>query len=307
MRTVLLLLSLVYLVLAGARSRDHHVDPVDLIFAAPILPHIPVQSITPGSTYAVPQWLGAYYSTSGSTSTWTLPPTYQNGGNTTSGVTLIVRNLGSAGIVLVTTSPETIEGSASFNVAAGVTVVILSDYVNWRVVGVTSGTSAPVSSVAGTANQVTSTCTGGVCTESLPTAVVAPGSLRTTTYLASGYPGVPNNVAAGAISTTMVTPASQAFGAVTASAGSGLLTFTTTLAAVTCATAVVTNTNVIAGSRVLINIQGYTGTWFTNGVPSVVRMDAAGSSSGSFTIQLCNTHATNALAGSLYVSFWVLN
>lgn len=293
MRTVLLLLGLACLALALPR--------------AVIAPHIPTQSVTPGSTYTVPDWLGAYYSTTGSTSTWELPPTYKNGGNVSLGELLIVRNLGSAGIVLETTSPETIEGGASYNVAAGTTAVILSDYVDWRVVSVTSGVSAPLTSVAGTANQITSTCAAGVCTESLPSAVLAPGSLRTTTYLAVGSPSVPTNVATGAITTTAVTPTSQAFGAVTASAASGLLTFTVATAAVTCANAVVTNTNVVASSRVFVDVQGYTGTPVTNGLPVVARLDTAGSSAGSFTLQLCNVHASNALSGTLYVAFWVLN
>lgn len=269
--------------------------------------HIPTQAVTPGSTYAVPYYLGAFYSTTGSTSTWTVPATYKNGGNVTNGQTLIIRNLGPAGVVLETTSPETIEGGASYTVASGTTAWILSDYTNWRVVGTATGVLAPLTDVLGTANQITSSCTGGVCTESLPTAVLAPGSLRTTTYLAVGSPSVPSNVAAGAITTTRAAPVSQAFGAVTASAASGLLTFTTTLAAVTCATAVVTNTNVVAGSQVDVALQGYTGTPFTNGLPSVARLDTAGSSAGSFTLQLCNTHATNALTGSVYVSFLVIN
>ncbi len=295
MRTALLLLGLVCLILAAP------------IRSLPIAPHIPTQSVTPGSTYTVPDWLGAYYSTTGSTSTWTLPPTYKNGGNVSLGEFLIVRNLGSAGIVLETTSPETIEGGASYNVAAGTTAIVLSDYTNWRVVSVTSGVLAPLTSVAGTANQITSTCAAGVCTESLPIAVLAPGSLRTTTYLAVGSPSVPTNVATGAITTTSAAPTSQAFGAVTASAASGLLTFTVTTAAVTCANAVVTNTNVVAGSRVFVNVQGYTGTPVTNGLPVVARLDTSGSSVGSFTLQLCNTHASNALTGTLYVAFWVLN
>lgn len=300
MKSVIVLFALVALTLARSSSAYLGLGAVNP-------PHIPTQAISPGSTYTVPYYLGAFYSTTGSTSTWTLPLTYKNGGNVTNGQSLIVVNYGPASVILVTSSPETIEGGASYTIPTGVTAEILSDYLDWQVVSVMTGNSAPVVSVLGTANQITSACVSGVCTESLPSAILAPGSLRTTTYLAVGSPSVPSNVAAGAISTTRAAPVSQAFGAVTANGASGLLTFTTTLAAVTCATAVVTNTNVIAGSQVAVDLQGYTGTPFTNGLPSVARLDTAGSSAGSFTLQLCNTHATNALTGSVYVSFLVIN
>ncbi len=132
-------------------------------------------------------------------------------------------------------------------------------------------------------------------------------ALRVPQYLGVGSGNAPTNVATGAISTTISNPTLQAFGAVTANAASGMLSFTVNTAAVTCATAVVTNTNVVAASQVQLTIQSYTGTKFTNGFPVVARANTAGSSTGSFTIELCNTHTTNALSGNLYVSFWVLN
>jgi hypothetical protein len=133
------------------------------------------------------------------------------------------------------------------------------------------------------------------------------GSDRVAGYISAGSVTAPANTVAGAISTTISNPVLQAFGAVTANAASGLLSFTVSTAAVTCATAVVTNTNVVASSFVQLTIQSYTGTDFTNGVPVVSRSNTAGSSAGSFTIKLCNTHATNALSGNLFVAFWVLN
>lgn len=132
-------------------------------------------------------------------------------------------------------------------------------------------------------------------------------SLWVSKYLAVGATAAPSNTAAGAFSTTKVTPALQAFGAVTANAASGVLAFTVSTAAASCGTAVVTNTNVVAGSEVILTIQSYSGVQFTNGRPSVSRSDTAGSSAGSFTLQLCNDHTTNALSGNLYVAFWVLN
>jgi len=132
-------------------------------------------------------------------------------------------------------------------------------------------------------------------------------SLRVPQYICSGCTSAPTNTAAGAISTTISNPTLQAFGAVTANAASGTLAFTVSTAALTCGTATVTNTNVAASSEVILTIQSYSGTRYTNGIPVISRANTAGSSSGSFIIQLCNDHATNALSGNLYVAFWVLN
>ncbi len=133
------------------------------------------------------------------------------------------------------------------------------------------------------------------------------GSQRTAGYGSFGSIAAPANTAAGAISTTKVTPTLQAFGAVTANAASGVLAFTVSTAAASCSSAIVTNSNVVAGSEVILTIQKYTGAQFTNGRPSVSREDTAGSSSGNFNLQICNDHATNALNGNLYIAFWVLN
>lgn len=140
-----------------------------------------------------------------------------------------------------------------------------------------------------------------------PSGVQMTGYTRATGYGCVGCISAPTNTIAGAFSTTKATPVLQAFGAVTANAASGLLSFTVSTAAVTCATAVVTNTNVVAGSEVILTMQSYTGTKFTNGFPSVARADTSGSSVGSFTIELCNSHATNALNGNLFIAFWILN
>ncbi len=131
--------------------------------------------------------------------------------------------------------------------------------------------------------------------------------LRVPGYLSAGSSAAPSNTNDGAFTTTKATPTLQAFGAVTANAASGVLAFTVSTSAVSCSTAVITNTNVVAGSEVILTIQKYTGTYMTNGMPAVTREDTAGSSAGSFTLNLCNMHATNALSGNLYVAFWALN
>lgn len=131
--------------------------------------------------------------------------------------------------------------------------------------------------------------------------------LRVPGYLSAGSSAAPTNTNDGAFTTTKATPAVQAFGAVTANAASGVLAFTVTTGAGVCGAAVVTNSNVVAGSEVILTIQKYTGQYITNGTPMVTREDAAGSSVGNFNLNLCNIHATNALSGTLYVAFWVLN
>lgn len=131
------------------------------------------------------------------------------------------------------------------------------------------------------------------------TALSVPG------YVNLGSGSAPSNTANGAFTTTISSPGTQAFGAITANAASGILTFTVTNSALTCATAVVTNSNVVAVSEVMLTIQSYTGTQYTNGIPRVFRSD--GSTVGSFIVTLCNDHATNALSGTLKIAFWVLN
>lgn len=65
----------------------------------------------------------------------------------------------------------------------------------------------------------------------------------------------------------------------------------------------VTDTSVVATSVITANIQGYAGVLFTNGYPQVVVGTVA---AGSFTLQVVNTDATNALSGALTIAFNVL-
>lgn len=131
--------------------------------------------------------------------------------------------------------------------------------------------------------------------------------LRVPGYLGLGSASAPSNTVDGAFSTTSASPALQAIGAVTANAASGMIAFTVSTAAGACTTATVTNTNVVTGSIVMLTLQSYTGTYGTNGQPTVMRSNTSGSSSGSFVLSVCNSHATNALSGNLFIAFWVLN
>lgn len=110
-------------------------------------------------------------------------------------------------------------------------------------------------------------------------------------------------VGSGNLLSPNANPASVAFGSAEADGAKGLLTFTVTTAALTCGTATVTNYFVTSNSIVTLVIQGYSGTATDDF--DIKRLDTAGSSAGSFTIQLCNRNAVGALSGSLYIGFTV--
>lgn len=81
----------------------------------------------------------------------------------------------------------------------------------------------------------------------------------------------------------------------------GLTTAAITLSAaqtVTCAACTASTSAVFAW------VSSYAGTYLTNGYPVVVN---AAPGSGSFTFQILNQHATNALSGNITVSFIVIN
>jgi hypothetical protein len=80
----------------------------------------------------------------------------------------------------------------------------------------------------------------------------------------------------------------------------------TTVSAATAGAAVssftVTNSAVAATSTVIANVQGYSGTYTTNGLPVVTVGTVA---AGSFVVNIINAHASNALAGTLNIGFIV--
>jgi len=149
--------------------------------------------------------------------------------------------------------------------------------------------SDPVTLVTGSTSRLT--CLNGGC--------------NVANYFQTGALTAPANTADGIITTPSANPGSQAFGAVTASGASGLLTFTTTLAAATCATATVTNTKVATSTLIFLTIQGYSGT--EADIMRVKRLNTAGSSSGSWVLQLCNDNLVGALSGSIYIGYDLRN
>ncbi len=119
----------------------------------------------------------------------------------------------------------------------------------------------------------------------------------------------PSNTASGAITTTSCAPVSQAFGDITCNGAVNFLTFTSTLAANSSATAVVSNTNVNGGhafganSAVFCGVDSQGGSPFTNGFPIVSCQVTA---LNEYTITLANIGA-NALTGTLTMKAWVIN
>lgn len=79
-------------------------------------------------------------------------------------------------------------------------------------------------------------------------------------------------------------------------------TATLTTAANTSATITLTNSKITSTSNVLVYIEGYSGTYSTNGVPRVFRVTPA---AGSVAIVIGNISA-NALNGTLTLKFIVL-
>lgn len=81
-------------------------------------------------------------------------------------------------------------------------------------------------------------------------------------------------------------------------------TGTLTTAAVTNAAFVINNSSVTGASVVQCTDQGYSGALFTAGVPELVTCVPG---TGTITVNISNTHATNALNGTVKIGFSVQN
>jgi hypothetical protein len=79
---------------------------------------------------------------------------------------------------------------------------------------------------------------------------------------------------------------------------------TLTTAANTAATLTVSNNLVTANSMVTAEIINYSGTLVNNGIPQRVKVVPG---SGTITITIVNTHASNALNGTVTIQFMVLD
>lgn len=91
----------------------------------------------------------------------------------------------------------------------------------------------------------------------------------------------------------------------TCNAISGAVTTgTLTTAAATNAAYTINNSAVVASSRVNCSIMGYSGTIVTNGYPIIISCVPG---TGTIVVNLTNTHAANALNGTVVIGFWVVN
>lgn len=81
-------------------------------------------------------------------------------------------------------------------------------------------------------------------------------------------------------------------------------TGTLTTAAATNAAFVINNSSVTTSSLVICTDQGYSGTLVTNGYPVIMTCVPG---SGTITVNITNTHAANALNGTVQIGFTVLN
>lgn len=106
------------------------------------------------------------------------------------------------------------------------------------------------------------------------------------------------------LSHSNVTQGTSATTAVTVAGSAGVITtFASTLAAVSSESFTVNNTAVSADSVVVVSIVDYSGTYGTNGLPSVAVSSVA---AGSFAVNIINSHATAPLAGTLEISYIVV-
>lgn len=75
-------------------------------------------------------------------------------------------------------------------------------------------------------------------------------------------------------------------------------------AAATNAAYVINNNTVVATSRVNCTVLGYSGTLVTNGYPQILTCVPG---AGTITVNITNTHAANALSGTVVIGFMVFN
>lgn len=108
------------------------------------------------------------------------------------------------------------------------------------------------------------------------------------------------NTKAAAITTANVTQSSSITSGVTVNAEAGVITtVSSTLASNASAVFVVTNSKVLAGSKVLVSVQ-YAGNGIAYATISAV-------ADGSFSVKLYNVHASAALNAAVAVHFSVIN
>lgn len=100
---------------------------------------------------------------------------------------------------------------------------------------------------------------------------------------------------------TQITNATQD---VTVNQPSGMITtFNETLAANGAISFTVNNTFSLVASQIHVNVNSYSGTYGTNGLPTI---NVSNILNGKFSITVINAHATNALNGVLKIAFLIV-
>jgi hypothetical protein len=181
---------------------------------------------------------------------------------------------------------------------------------NWIQLASSSGA---IVAVVGTTNQITVTTTAGTSTISLPTTLVAPGSIASTTTLTGGtgitattgnITATAGNFVSSAAGNGIVLNSGTASGttAATLNGRSGQITITTpSIAAGAQFTFTITNSAVTASTTQIL--YGLTGG--TNG--AAVTIQSVTNSAGQSVVVLNNASAVTNNTGSLVLTFLVLN
>lgn len=176
----------------------------------------------------------------------------------------------------------------------------------WVVLGSTSGA---ISSVLGTANQITANTVANVVTLSLPSAITAPGSLTATTTLTATLGAITatnGNLVASTQGTGILLNSSQASGAaaspVVVNGRSGRATFTSvSIAAAADLTLTLTNSSITASTtEVMLSMSGAT-------TGSALSIKSKTASAGSLAIVVTNGTGATTTTADIQIDFLVLN
>jgi hypothetical protein len=171
-----------------------------------------------------------------------------------------------------------------------------------------TGTPGSISSVVGTANQVTSSTAGSVVTLSIPSTFIAPGSVAATSTVAAGTSVTASNgnLIASTLGTGILLNSSQASGAaaspVVVNGRSGRATFTSvSIAAAADLTLTLTNSSITASTtEVMISMSGAT-------TGSALSIKSKTASSGSLAIVVTNGTGATTTTADIQIDFLVLN
>lgn len=169
-----------------------------------------------------------------------------------------------------------------------------------------TGTPGSISSVSGTANQITAVTTSGAVALSVPSTFVAPGSIASTTTLTggTGVTATTGNFVASAAGAGIQLNSGTASGTTTAALNgrSGQITITTpTINAGATFTFTISNTSVTASTtQILYGLTGGT-------TGSAITIQSVTNSANQSVVVVQNASAVTNSTGSLVLTFLVIN